>query len=313
MMKIVLISSDSRTLLEKKIAKYIDGNENIIKYNALESNIDNILEEASYVSLFDDEKIIIIKNANYFGKEKINEKESEKLLSYLKHPYDKTTLIFTTYESVDKRKSITKYIIDNYELIDIKAPKNYELIAESKRILANYSVDDKTIKYIVDACLGNYDLIINETNKIKDYFKTGTKITMEMAKEIISSNIDDNVFKFVDSVIKKDLRTSLKFLEEYLSLKGDVLQLINMLLREYRLMLIYLILREKKKSQIELLSELKLQDWQLKKVIQEASNYHQEDIKDCILKLGEMDYQIKSGGQDKNLAIQSFLIDIMEY
>lgn len=312
-MKIILISSDSRVLLEEKIDMIIKESPNIIKYNALESNMDDILQEASYVSLFSEEKYIVVKNANYFGKEKISDKDSEKLLSYLSHPYENTTLIFTTYETIDKRKSITKYIIENYKVIEIKSPKNYELQTETKKKLTNYAMDDKTIKYIVDACLGNYDLVMNEISKLRDYFKTGTKITLEMSKEIIASNVDDNVFKFVDSVIKKDLKSSLKFLEEYLSLKGDVLQLINMLLREYRLIMYYLILREQKNAQDEILRKLKLQEWQLKKIIQEANNYHLEDIKDYILKLGEMDYQIKSGGQDKNLALQAFLIDIMEF
>ena len=312
-MNIILISSESRVLLEEITNKKISKNSNIIKYNMLENTIDDILEEAAYVSLFDEEKEIIVKNADFFGKEKLNEKEAEKIQDYLEHPYEKTTLIFTTYESVDKRKSITKYMIENYEYIEVKVPKNYELIQEAKRKLSNYKIDEKTIKYIIEACLGNYDLLFNEISKIKDYFKLGEQISLSTAKEIIPSNVDDNIFKFVDATIKKELKDSLAFLNDFLRLKGDVLQLMNMLLREYRLILYYQILSKRQKSINEMMKELKLQEWQLKKVIQEASRYHEDDIKEILLKIGEFDYNIKSGKQDKNLAFQTFLIDLMQY
>lgn len=312
-MNIILISSESRVLLEEIINKKIPKNSNIIKYNMLENTIDDILEEAAYVSLFDEEKVIVVKNADFFGKEKLKEKDTEKIQNYFEHPYEKTTLIFTTYESVDKRKSITKYLIENYEYIEVKVPKNYELIQETKRKLSNYKIDEKTIKYIVEACLGNYDLLWNEISKMKDYFKLGEQISLATAKEIIPSNVDDNVFKFVDATIKKELKESLAFLNDFQRLKGDVLQLMNMLLREYRLILNYQIMSKKQKSINEIMKELKLQEWQLKKVIQEASRYHEDDLREILLKIGEFDYMIKSGKQDKNLAFQAFLIDLMQY
>ena len=312
-MNIILISSESRQLLENKLSKIIKGTNNIVNYNMLENNIEDIIEEASYVSLFNEEKIVLVKNADFFGKEKLKEKEIEKLENYMEHPYENTTLIFTTYEPIDKRKSITKNIIDKYEYIEIKAPKNQDLFQEIKRSLSNYNIDEKTLKYMVDSCLGNYDLVINEVIKIKDYFKLGETLSMKIIKEIIPSNIDDNIFKFIDYVIKKDLKNAQSFLEDFLTIKGDVLQLMNMLLREYRLILYYQLLSKKQSSRSEILHSLKLQDWQLKKVIQESSSYHIEDIKDIIRKIGEFDYHIKSGKQDKNIAFQSFLIDIMQY
>ncbi len=312
-MKIILISSESRILLEEEIKKIIPKEANRVGYNILENSIDDILEEASYVSLFDDQKYIVVKNADFFGKGKINEKENDKINAYLEHPYTNTTLIFTTYEAVDKRKKITKYIIDNYDYKELKTPKNYDLIKETQKNLINYKIDENTIKYIVDACLGNYDLVQNEVQKIKDYFTLGETLNLNQIKEIVASNIDENVFKFVDVVIKKDLKNTMNFLENFLSLKEDVLQLINMLLREYRLIMYYILLNQEKKSPKEITTTLKLQDWQLRKIIQEASIYHLDDLKDIILKIGELDYNIKSGQQDKNIAFQSFLIDILQY
>ena len=58
--------------------------------------MDEILAEASYYSMFDERKVLIVKNANCFASDKISEENSNKLLNYLANPNDLTSLIFTT-------------------------------------------------------------------------------------------------------------------------------------------------------------------------------------------------------------------------
>lgn len=310
-MQIVLISSDSKILMDEKI-KEIVNNKETITYNALESSIKDILEEASHISLFQDEKYLVIKNADYFGKGKIGEKESDILKEYLENPSPYTTILFTTYESIDKRKNITKYILENHKYYEIKAPKNYDLLLEVKKRLQKYQIGEQSIKYMIDACLGNYDLVINEINKLTNYFKVNEPITLEIIKQIVVSNLNDNIFKFSEAVISKDLKESIRIYEELLKLKIDSSQIIMTLVREYRLLFLYKILEEKRYTNKDIAGELKLQDWQISKLQKNATNYHKDDLRDYLLKLSYIDYEIKSGFQDKNMALYPFLIEILE-
>ncbi len=312
-MRVELITSDSKVLLDKKIKEIIGTNDVVIKYNMEESSIADILEEASYVSLFNEQKYVIVKNADIFGKKKITEKETESLLQYLKNPYPNTTLIFTTYETIDKRKNITKTLEEKQAIVELKAPKNYELTQEIKKQMKNYKISDVSIKYIIDACLGNYDLIMKELEKFPLYFQKQDSISGEAVRQIVASNTTDNLFKFTDAVIKKDLHDAIHLLEDFLSLKIDAIQLLNLLAREYRLMYYYKILERQRKSSREIMSELKLQDWQVQKIIKNASIYHQDDLKDYLIELSKIDYKIKSGQYDKNLALYSFLVQNLEY
>ena len=106
---------------------------------------------------------------------------------------------------------------------------------------------------------------------------------------------------------------AIHLLEEFFSLKVDALQLLNLLAREYRLMYYYKILERLRKSSREIMSELKLQDWQVQKVMRNASGYHQDDLKDYLIELSKIDYGIKSGQSDKNLALYNFLVQNLEY
>lgn len=312
-MKLYLLMSDSKTLMDKKINEIIKKSPNVISYSYKDSTITDILEEASYVSFFEEEKFLIVKNTDFFSKGKLSEKDTEKLLQYFENPYPHTTLIFTTYEDIDKRKSITKKIEEIGDITVIKAPKNYDLFLAIKKQMSIYKVDDHVIRYMIEACLGSYDFLQNEIDKLSLKFKAGDTISLNEIKKIIVPNVNDNVFKFVDAVISKDAYQIFHLLEDFLTIKTDVLQLMNLLVREYRFIYYYKILERKCFSSIDIAKELKVQDWQLDKIRKEASKYHEDDIKDYLIVLSKLDVNIKSGKYEKNTAFQSFLVNLLEY
>ena len=247
-MNIYLIESNSWVLLEEQIKQITKSSTNIITYNAEESTLEDILSEASYVSMFGEMKYLIVKNANYFSNGKLKEKEEEQLLKYLEQPYPLCTILFTTYEPLDGRKKITKQIKEKYQVILIPSPKGLELynkVAE-RFIELKYIVEKDTINYIIHSCLGNYDLIYQEIEKLSLYYEKPTKIKLETVKQIISKTMVDNNFKFVDAVITKDLKKSLQYLNDLEILKVEPISLINLLAREYRYMLLIKKMEEKK-------------------------------------------------------------------
>lgn len=314
-MNVYLLETTSRVLLEEQIDKILKGSNNKIIYNAEDCTIENILEEASYVSMFEEMKYLVVKNATFFGKGKLKEEEEEKLLTYLESPYPLCTILFTTYEPVDQRKKITKKIKENYEYQNIVTPKGLELYNKVASLLVEkkYLAEKDTINYIINACLGNYDLICNEIEKIDLYYQKPTKVKLESIKNIISRTMVDNNFKFVDAVISQDLKKTFRYLEDLVTLKVEPLSLINLLAREYRNMLILKTLEKERYTKKEISKELNFQDWQYEKTSKNASLYHQDDLKDYLVRLESLDYQIKSGKIDKLVGLKLFLLDLYEY
>ena len=58
----------------------------------------------------------------------------------------------------------------------------------------------------------------------------------------------------------------------------------------------------------EIAQKLSLRDWQVTKIMRNASNFHIDDLKDHILFFANMDYKIKSGSWDKVMGLYTFLI-----
>lgn len=311
-MQVFLIKSESKVLMDEKIQELT---QNILEKTTLsypESSVDDILEEASFVSMFAEEKAVIVKNASFFGATKLNEKDTTKLTKYLSNPNSLTTLIFTTYEDVDTRKTLSKSIIQQNGYLELKAPKNYELQNIIKNKMKAYQIKDEAIKYLIEACLSNYDIILNEIAKLELYYQKNDRITLEELKEMIPVNVTDNVFKFVDAVVLKDSFTSINLYENFLTLKTDPLQLLNLLAREYRLVYCYKLLEEKNYMAKDIASHLSIQDWQATKLRKEASLYHKDDLKTILIDLSKLDLGIKSGREDKVVAMYAFLTEVFD-
>lgn len=310
-MQVILIKSDSKRLMDEKIAEFSKDilEKAILSYP--ENTIDDILEEASFVSMFGDKKCVLVKNASFFGSLKLTDKDTEKLIKYFNNPNLLTTLIFTTYEDIDSRKNITKSLINQNAYVEIKAPKNYELLNVVRKKMSKYQIKEEALKYLIEASLNNYDIILNEIEKLSLYYKEKDTIRIEELKKMIPMNLSDNVFKFVDAVVAKDSFNAINLYENFLTMKTDPLQLLNLLGREYRLLYCYKLFEEKKYSPKEMASELKLQDWQVNKLRKEASLYHKDDLKTILVDIFKLDLNIKSGRVDKVIAFYAFLVKIM--
>ena len=123
-MHIYLITGDSIRLIDEEIKKIIKDNTNVETFDLNVIDLESLLEEASYLSLFEEKRFMIVKNATMFGTEKINEKNNELLLKYLDNPNDNTVLIFT-YNGKDAHEIILMY---NVTLDDEDYKEEYHIV-----------------------------------------------------------------------------------------------------------------------------------------------------------------------------------------
>ena len=320
---IYLICSNSFHLMEEELKKILkDSPYSSFDLNGVE--LDDVLEEASYFSLFDEKKYMVVKNAQIFsaskrkGKEEENveeekiSKKDEKLLQYLNEPNDNTVLIFTLNGKADTKKKICKIIKDRYKFIQIEDLKPKEIYSRVEKSLKEdgYKIDSNTGYYIVNNALNNYDLAINEVAKIKLYYGKGCTIKYEDVVNIVSKNIEDNNFKFIDTVISKDIKEAFKIYDDLMIQKVEPIMLMSMLAKEVRnMLLVKKIMKTKsKKDMIEILG-LKF-DFQIDKLISNSYNFSEEKLEGYLVLLSDLDYKIKRGKISNKLALEMFIMDI---
>lgn len=313
-MSTYLIVSDSLYTIQNKIKSILEGITNVVTFNMEENTIDDVLTEASYFSMFMDKKGIVVKNAKMFGT-KITEndkKDLEKLEKYLNNENKESILIFTYMGTVDTRKKVFNTLKENNRVFLYKTFTKTELKNEIKDIInkEGYTISDDSLWYIVNNSLGNFDLAINEVNKLFLYYNKPCKILHEDVVNLVSHTIEDNNFKLVDSIIKRDLQFFLSYLKESEILKVEPSQIISLLYREFKLMLSLAIYDKNKYNNNDFSKEFKLMSWQIDKIRANMRLYNMREMKEEIQNLSELDYKYKSGKIPRDVVLIKYIISL---
>ena len=299
-----LLVSNSYHILDEEIKKIVkDEKYEVIDY--LKTTLEDIVMEASYSDLFSNKKILVIKNATFFS----TKIDTTALDKYLLNINPNTILIFTC-SNIDERLKIVKTFKDsyNYKINNILYQKDIvnKLIEIAKKNDYNLSIESAI--YISKSSLDNYDIAYNNLEKIFLYYNKPCKINESDVINLVSVSLEENNFKFIESVINNDTENAFKILNDLKIKKIEPLSLFNLLAREYRLMLI---LKEEyqKKSRSYIMKLLNIRDWQLEKLLKQASRYNKEYLEDKLIEICEYDYQIKTGKIDKFLALELFILN----
>lgn len=307
-----IIKSNSYRLLKEKIDN-ITANidkENITYFDLNENTIEEILEECNYNSLFNELKGIIVYNSNIFSTKYEYKEELEKLEKYLNNPNQYTTLIFIT-DNVSLKKKCVKIIKDNNNYIELNKPEKEELEIKIKEYLSNnnYKIESNALNKLINNLNSNYDYILNEIDKIllvkKDYV-----INIDDIEKYTIKILEDNIFDFIDCIIKKEDKKIYKFLEKYISSKNEPSILFANIATQYRLIYASKNLTKQGYSEKDIATSFDIHPYRIKLAIQNSYNYTNTELKEKLLYIGELDEKIKLGILDKYVALKLFLVNL---
>ena len=288
----------------KKISQNIDEM-NISKYDLNNDPLSLAIEDAETFSLFSNQKLVIIDNANMFTGS--TAKDSELIEKYLNNINKNTILILIVHnDKLDTRKKITKLIKKVGKVLEF----NDELDVTSlvRKLLKDYNIDYKTIKLFIDR-VGNNPLIIkNEINKIKIYKDQDKTITDEDILNLTTKLIEIDIFKLIDYIVKKDKEKALELYYEMLKMNEEPIKIIVILANQFRIMYQSKELLKKGYSEKDIASILKIHPYRVKLAIQNSRNYTSETLLKYLNNLANIDIGIKTGTLNKNLALELFIL-----
>lgn len=309
---VYIIKSDSYRLLDKKIKELINGidKENITYFDLSIDSLKDILSECNYVSLFDDKKAVIVNNVNIFNSKFEYKEEMDLLEQYLNNQNNNTILIFIT-NNISKTKRCVKIIKDNGGLIELNNLKQDELISCIKDYLKEngYKIENSALNSLIINLNENYDYCLNELDKVmivkKDYLINNDDIEKYTIKIK-----EDNIFDFVDLIIKKDTKKVYKKLDEFIKKREEPAILISNIANQYRLILSVKNLLKEGYSEKDIADNLGIHPYRVKLAHDKSFDYTDDELVQKLLKIGELDEKIKQGLVDKYVALKLLIVDL---
>lgn len=311
-MNLFLISSSSYNETNDEIKKIAGENATIINFDLEESSINDVIEEANYVSLFADQKFVVVNNAYIFTSEEAKEDDFSALLNYIDHPNPSTILIFVTLKPLDERKKIVKIFKEKAKVI-IKKPLNEkELITliQNKLKAQNKKISLSAINQIILLCQNNYDLILQEITKLLIYYEGVDEIPDIDIPNIISNEELVNNYEFSDAVIFKNQSKAFNIFDKLKENKEEPVMLIGLLASQYRLIYTVKYYLNKSYDKGAITSELKIHPYRVELAIKNSYNFSEKELLNKISALADLDYKIKSGQVDGFAGLEMFLLEL---
>lgn len=302
-MNFYLIYGIDSSLIRKKedeIIKRINiDKNNIVKYSSNETKLEDIIEDASMMSLFQDKKIIIVEDANYFSSADNDiSNNTESLLSYMNNYNPNTYIIFSLIsDKIDSRLKITKKITEIGSLFEIKKYESSSVSNFAKEYLKEkgYSINSIDLNYFTNRVYHDTNNIINELDKLILYKDENKIITKEDIDDIVSLNIENDIFALIESITKKNISRSIDLYHELLYKNEEPIKIMALLESQYRLIYQVKKMSNENNSEKEMASILGIHPYRVKLALELSYQYTIDELTKYIKELSNLDKDIKTG------------------
>jgi len=282
---------------KKNISNYeekeILDNENVF--------IENILSK----SLFEEEKIIVIKRA------------TDKILKIIEILHlknlDDTSIIINS-DNLEKKSKLRSFFEKNKKLVCVPFyPDNDQVLSKlaynflrEKKI----SISSSNINLIINKCSGDRETLINELQKIEFFSKSGKQINSENISKLINLSENHNISELVDNCLAQNKKIIIRILNENNFSNEDCIMIVrSFIVKSKKLLALSKAFESNKNIDLTISSAKPPIFWKEKEITkQQILKWSSKNIKQLIYSLSETELQIKQNINNSINLITDFIL-----
>lgn len=308
-----LIYSESSYFIKKEIKKILGDKSYQLKY-ASESSLPEILNDIKYSSIFDENKALVIKEAEKCFKQtaKDNNEIFEDFKAFLKHNKD-LPLILITDKKISEKFKLNKEILSLFNIINVqKVSKSSEYVKIFTDITKKegFAFTQAALYLFANKCSLNIDIGINELNKLKQMNKL--IISEDDVEKYVSNYNMDNFYGFKDSVINKNIKLAAAILKDLEASKANLVSIVISLAKEYQTIYNVKYFANERLNNDQISIKLNHLHPYRVKILREAGNkYTFDELEKIILYLANLNYKLVSQDNLGFVEIKKFLLELI--
>ena len=293
----LIIGDDHKLIdfyLQDVLSKLTYNEESKITYDLTSDSFVNILDEASMISLFSNQKLIIGTN---FDLNKLNDNDTEYLKKYLNNQNKDIYIILIT-SKIDARRSNYKLFKENFKIIDTtendptKDLRKYlkKTIEEKKYHISDYDID-----YFLAKVGNDINNINTELTKLFIYKEETKEINAKDIDLLIADNIDNIVYEFTNAIIENDYNKMISMYNNFKIQNVSFDYLLSILANNFHQLLIIKLLNNDGKSNAEIAKIIGKKEFYVKKNLERLYGYTTNNLSKYITNLATIDSNFKTG------------------
>tara|TARA_Y100000389_G_scaffold156510_1_gene157410 strand:+ start:582 stop:1559 length:978 start_codon:yes stop_codon:yes gene_type:complete len=269
-------------------------------------NENNFIESILSKSLFDQEKIIIIKRAT----DKIL-----KIIEFLNSKnLDNITVIINS-DTLEKKSKLRSFFEKDKKCICVPFyPETNQTLSKlcydflkEKRIL----ISSANINLIVNKCSGDREVLLKELEKIEYFNKNGKKISSENIAKLINLSENHDISELVNNCLVKNKKKIISILNENIFTNEDCIMIIrSFIIKAKKILILSTTFEDNNNIDLTISSAKPPIFWKDKEITkQQIYKWKSKNIKRLIFKLNEIELLIKKNINNSINIVTDFVLD----
>lgn len=315
--------SSINSAVEEVYASIENREYNVQVFDADITEADDIMTACETSSFFMEKRLVHIKQLKSIKKLSRDAKTTEKIetrdkliFEYLtglsKNVPDKLYVLVSFEGEADISNKKIGSFLNSCTLMEFKAVKGKDVAPYIKDIIEKNgkSINSSDISYFINEVGQDISKLNSELEKLLSYTGSDEVITKEHIDAIVTRSLENNIFKMVESITKKDADTAVKILNTLLFQKEEYVKILGMITRQLRLCLQILVMTQDKVSEREIKAKLNLGDYAYGSISKLLRYCKVHELKRGLELCLKADYNIKSGKLPSEAALELLVVNL---
>lgn len=223
----------AKTITERALTDSSLREFNETVFSLAESKIDYALSAAEQMPMISTRRVVRITETvvSATGKKDSLKEDDETILTrYLSRPSETSVVIFVADE-LDKRRKISKLLLENSVAVEFTALSEMELMSWAKGELKKQDADieDRALRYLIGLVGDNVRKITTEIEKLAVAALPDSLITFELVEQLVPNSRELSNFELTDYLLAKNRTRSLQILHKILDDGAEPLMLLGLI------------------------------------------------------------------------------------
>ena len=310
--KLILFYGKNDQIKKEAIENLINSKKQIVNYeqNEILDNEDYFVENISSKSLFEEDKVIIIKRAT---DKIINLLEKIRVINL------EDILIIIVAENLEKKSKLRSIFEKDKELISVAFyPDTNQTLSnvalnflKEKKIV----ISQENLNLIINRSQGDRKILLDELEKIENYCKNGKKLTRDYLLKLTNLTENYSITELIDNCLAKNEKKTLQILNENNFTKDDCVMIARVFINKSKKMLTLCEEFERNKNIETTISSAKPPIfWKDKEITKlQIKTWSSKNIKQLIYDLSKLEHQIKKNFDFSLNLMIDFIVNIFSW
>ncbi len=235
-----------RDLAAKTIADLVLADSSLREFNETEHSLNNseirhALASAEQLPLISSRRVVKITDVVVSAsgsKDNLREEDEETLTAYLNRPSETSIVIFIADE-LDKRRKISKLLLEKSVAVEFTALEDAELISWAKTKLKELKADadERALRHLIGLVGNNVRRLTVEVEKLAVAALPDKLITFDLVESLVPNSRELSNFDLTDSLLTKNKAGALQILKKILDDGAEPLMLLGLIASNLRRLL----------------------------------------------------------------------------